>query len=104
MKPVEGNSDVTMDSVVVATDKQVSSDLAGETIVLSLENAMYYGIDDVAARIWELLREPRRVTEIRDAIVREYDVDHNRCSADVLGFILELASHGLIEVRDGSGT
>jgi anti-sigma28 factor (negative regulator of flagellin synthesis) len=103
MTAPEQNSPITMNAVVVASGEFVSSDLAGETIVLSLQNAMYYGLDQVAARIWALVREPIRVEDIRDAIRREYDVDEDRCARDVLAFLHELAGNGLIEVKDGAG-
>jgi len=86
----------------VATKDQVSSDLAGETVLLSMQSAMYYGLDEVGSRIWELVREPIRVSDIRDTIGREYDVERERCEADVLGFVRELAEKGLIEVTNGA--
>lgn len=93
---------VATSSVVVASKEQVASDLAGEVILLSLKTGMYYGLDQVGARIWELLQQPRRVADIRDAIVREYDVDLERCERDVLVLLRNLLKEGLIEVRDAS--
>jgi hypothetical protein len=91
-----------MASIVVATKDQVSSDLGGETVLLSMQSAMYYGLDEVGTRIWELLGQPIRVSDICDAIEREYDVERERCEADVLGLLRELAAKGLIEVTDGA--
>ncbi len=71
--------DISTSSIVVATKDQVSSDLAGETVLLSMQSAMYYGLDQVGSRIWELVREPIRVSDLRDAITREYDVEPERC-------------------------
>jgi hypothetical protein len=95
------NRDISTSSIVVAAKDQVSSDLAGETILLSMQSAMYYGLDQVGSRIWELVRDPIRVSDLRDAIEREYDVEAERCEADVLAFLRELAFKGLIEVRNG---
>ena len=102
MTSPNANPAIAMSSVVVATKDQVSSDLAGEAILLSLQTAMYYGLDQVGARIWELVREPTRVADIRDAIVREYEVDLERCERDVLDLLRHLAAEGLIEVKDGT--
>jgi hypothetical protein len=96
------NSDISLSSVVVASNDQVSSDLAGETILLSMQSAKYYGLDQTASRIWELVREPTRVSDICAALTREYDVAPDRCEADVLQFLRELAAKGLIEIRDGA--
>jgi hypothetical protein len=102
MSSINASRDITTSSVVAAAKDQVSSDLAGETILLSMQSAMYYGLDEVGSRIWELLRAPIRVCEVRDAIAEEYDVDVERCEADVLGFLRELAAKGLIEVSAGT--
>ena len=90
-------------TIVVASSDQVSSDLAGETVLLSMKTAHYYGLADVGARIWSLLREPVSVAVICDTITREYDVAPDRCQADVVGFLRELALHGLVEVDGGGG-
>jgi hypothetical protein len=93
------NHDISPSSVVVATTDQVSSDLAGETILLSMQSAMYFGLDEVGSRIWSLVREPIAVGDIRDAIASEYEVERDQCETDVLSFLRELAAKGLIEVR-----
>lgn len=93
---------ITRDSVIVVGRDQVASDLAGETVLLSLKTARYYGLDNVGARIWALVREPITVSAICETIAREYDVAPERCEADVVRFLDELASQGLIEVRGGS--
>ena len=93
---------ISLNSVVAATKEQVSSDLAGETVVLSMQSAMYYGMDAVGSRIWELVRDPIQVASIVDAIVDEYDVDRDQAEADVRVFLTDLAAKGLIEVKDAA--
>ena len=96
------NRTITTSTLVAAAAGQVSSDLAGEAIILSLQTGMYYGLGQVGARIWELLRTPTRVADIRDAIVQQYDVEPNRCERDVLDFLHHLAEQGLIEASGGT--
>jgi hypothetical protein len=91
---------ITPSSIVVAAQDQVSSDLSGEAVILNLATGVYYGLDDVGARIWGLLRQPCSVDVIRDAIVGEYDVDPDRCERDLLALLQELAAARLIEVKD----
>ena len=103
MTSPNANPVVETDSVVAATKDQVASDLAGEVILLSLQTGQYYGLDQVGARIWELVQQPTRVADIRDAIVREYEVGLERCERDVLSLLRGLMTEGLIEVMDASG-
>jgi hypothetical protein len=89
-------------TVVVTAKDQVSCDLAGEAAILNIKNGVYYGLDPVGARIWNLMQQPRSVVEIQRTIVDEYDVEPERCSRDLLGLLEKLLSEGLIEVKDGS--
>ena len=102
MIPPNANPLVGTNSVVAATKEQVASDLAGEVILLSLQTGQYYGLDQVGARIWELVQQPARVADIRDAIVREYEVGLEQCEHDVLDLLRGLVTEGLIEVKDAS--
>lgn len=92
---------VTLDATVVASPDQVSSDLAGETVLLSMTSARYYGFEGVGPRIWELVAKPVRVSDVCAAISTEYDVTRERCESDVLTFLRDLATKGLLEVRFG---
>lgn len=91
-------SEVSVDSVVVASKRQVSSDLGGEAAILDLEGGVYYGLDEVGARIWEMIQEPRPASEVRDALLEEYDVEPERCERDLLALLERLAEGRLIEV------
>ena len=87
-------------STVVAVKEQASCNLADEVVILNLKAGVYFGLNPVAARIWNLIREPKTVHEIRDAILEEYDVDAERCEGDLLVLLRDLAAKELIEVKD----
>jgi hypothetical protein len=93
---------ISPSSIVVASGDQISSDLAGEVVMLNLKNGTYYGLDQVGARIWELIQAPQPVAAVRDTIVAEYEVTAERCEADLLVLLGQLADAELIEVRDGA--
>ncbi len=89
-------------SIVVVTKDQVSCDLAGEAAILNIKRGIYYGLDPIGARIWNLMQEPRAVVEIQNAITGEYDVEPERCARDLVGLLEKLLAEGLIEVKEGS--
>jgi hypothetical protein len=88
----------------VAAKDQVSSDLGGEVAILDLQAGTYYGLDNVGARVWSLIQEPRTVVEIRDIIVSEYEVEPDRCERDLIALLQRLADKRLIEVTNGTLT
>lgn len=89
-------------SVVAAVNTQVSCPLGDEAAILNLKNNVYYGVDAVGARVWSLLQEPRSVMELRDAIMKEYEVDAERCERDLLSLLEKMRTEGLIEVRSSA--
>jgi hypothetical protein len=84
---------------VVASREQVSVDLDGEAVILGLADGVYYGLDPVGARVWELIAQPRSVAELRDAVVAEWDVDAPTAEADLLALLADLAARGLVDVH-----
>ncbi|MBU7581639.1 MAG: lasso peptide biosynthesis PqqD family chaperone [Nostoc sp. TH1S01] len=91
---------VTGHSRVVAVKEQTSSDLAGEAVILNLKSGTYYGLNTVGASIWNLIQQPRTISEIQDALLVEYEVEPEQCDREVLAILQKLETEGLIEVSD----
>lgn len=87
-------------STIVASADQISCDLDGEAAILNLKSGTYFGLDPVGATVWSLIVQPRRVAEIRDSLLETYDVEADRCSADLLQLLGDLHAHGLIQILD----
>jgi coenzyme PQQ synthesis protein D (PqqD) len=90
---------ITTATTVMASKDQVFCDLAGEAAILNLKNSVYYGLDTVGARIWTLVQEPITIGAVRDAILREYDVEPEQCERDLLDLLRKLAAEGLIAIN-----
>jgi hypothetical protein len=90
---------LTEESLVVASRDQVSADLGGEAAILHLGDGIYYGLDPVGARVWELVQEPRRVCDVKQTLLREYDVEAGQCERDLLELLEKLLGAGLLQVR-----
>jgi hypothetical protein len=86
-------------AAIVAASEQISCNLSGEAVILNLRTGIYFGLNPVGARVWELLQQPRTVSEIRDLLVAEYEVDSARCEQDLYALVEELASRGLIQTH-----
>ena len=85
-------------SVVRSIKSHVWCDLGTEAAVLHLGSGLYYGLNDLGARVWALIQEPCRVHDLADTILREYDVDRARCEKDLTTFLAALSAAGLVEV------
>ena len=94
----EGRAALAPSAVVVAARDQVSAEVEGEAVILNLADGVYYGLDGVGGRVWELLREPRSVGELRDAIAAEYAVDAATAEADLVTLLGDLAERRLVTI------
>ena len=62
-------------TVVAQIEELVSSDLDGETVMMSIENGKYYGMDAIGSRVWALIKQPCSVSELCDILLTEFNVD-----------------------------
>jgi hypothetical protein len=85
---------------VVASDDLLASDFDHELVILNLRDGVYYGLQDVGARIWKLVQQPVTLKGIRDVLVSEYDVDPVRCERDVRALLEALMERGLVKMQE----
>jgi hypothetical protein len=92
---------ITLDDTVTVAPDQVAADVGGELVILNVATGEYFGLDGVGSRIWALIEAPRRVEEVRDKLLLEYeDVEPERCTADLLALLQEMHDAALIEVPE----
>jgi hypothetical protein len=89
---------VDLDTIVVQTENLLTSELDGETVLMSLARPSYYGLDSTGQRIWELVAQPRRVAQVCSQLIEEYDVERSACEQQVRAFLGELHKEGLIRI------
>ncbi len=90
---------ISVDSTVLLRNELLFADLdRGEAAILSLKDGVYYGLDPVAARIWNLLKEHKKLSEVRDLLLKEFRVESDRLTRDLIELIERLAELGLVEI------
>ena len=89
---------ISHNTQVKASNDQVSCELGDESAILDLKKGVYYGLDPVGARVWELIQQPQTVAEVVAHITDEYDVEAETCSSDIIALLNQLMEHDLIEI------
>ena len=84
---------------ITVPDGVLSQQLGEETVLLDLATEHYYGLDEIASRVWQLLREHRTVEPIVAEMLNEYEVDETTLRSDLERLLDELAGLGLIHVE-----
>jgi hypothetical protein len=83
---------------LVANPHVVFRALEDEAILVDLESGVYFGLNAVGARVWELLQETT-VGGACEAIAGEFDAPRDTIDADVTALVDELIAKGLVEPR-----
>jgi hypothetical protein len=86
------------DFQVSAAPEQLSSKLGNDVVILNLKSGVYYGLDPVGARVWELIQETKSVGAIRNVILSEFDVEPQQCEADLNDLLGDMQAQGLIQI------
>ena len=90
---------LSIDSIVSVAPEQLSCALGDESAILNLKNSVYYGLDPVGTRIWNLLQQPIGVRELRNRLMDEYEVSADQCEGDLLSLLEKMRNEGLIRVE-----
>jgi hypothetical protein len=78
--------------------------LDGETVLLNSETGLYFGLDVVGTRIWQLIVEHHQLSHVFDTMLAEYDVPASQLEDDLLALARQLQARGLMDVASpGNG-
>lgn len=91
---------IQLSNIVSQGKQQVSTEVDGETVMMSVEKGMYYGLDAIGTRIWQLLEKPITVSEMLEKLLYEFEDKENACEKDLLVLLDNLYKQELIHVHD----
>jgi hypothetical protein len=98
---LEPGKSIDFDTAIEKKQDIISSGMDDETVMMSIENGEYYGLNPVGGRIWELLDRPRTAAGICDILVEEYDVPVEECQREVKEFVEKLLEKKLVKITGG---
>ena len=67
-----------------------------ETVLLNVDTGLYFGLDAVGTRMWQLIVEHGTLQRVFDAVLEEYAVTPSQLEQDLLTLARELHEKGLI--------
>ncbi len=83
----------------------IAREIAGEIIIIPIRreahqlSAIYNLNNEVAVRIWKLINGKRTLSEIKEKILQEFDVQEQRLNKDLQEFISDLEKVGAIKKK-----
>jgi Coenzyme PQQ synthesis protein D (PqqD) len=73
--------------------------LASETVVLNVQTGIYYGLNQTAGRMLEVLERVGDVEAVILELATEFEVDAEVIRQDLAGLCSDLEQKGLIEIH-----
>ena len=90
---------VSMKSKIVRSNAPVAEPVDDELVMADIDRGKYYAFNDIATAIWQNLERPITVEELCARLCQQYEVSAKQCATDVMAFLKELESRGLILVE-----
>lgn len=84
---------------VVLPEHVAARELDGELVLLNFDSERYFGLDEVGARILEVLRGSATIEAGIEALLEEFEVDAGQLRGDVEGLLGQLLDGGLVELQ-----
>ncbi len=89
---------LSLEHSVTLTEHTVFRELSGESVLLQLDEGIYYGLDDVGTRLWQLMLEHKQLQQAFEAALAEFDVNADDLRRDLLDLAQQLVDRGLLSV------
>jgi hypothetical protein len=79
-------------------DDVLDVDMDGELVMMNIEQGRYFGLNQTGTRIWTLLAQPVVISDLCDKLMAEFNVPQKQCEQEVLVYLENLLTRGLLQV------
>lgn len=85
-----------LNSLVIRNENSVFCEIENQTVLLNVDAGKYHGFNEVASRIWQLIAEPIKVSQLCEVLGEEFEVTNEKCEEEVIRFLTKLNDANLI--------
>jgi Coenzyme PQQ synthesis protein D (PqqD) len=75
--------------------------LGGESVLLNLESEIYFGLDAVGTRMWEVATQSPNLEAAHARLVDEFEVDPGELKENLTELLTGLVQNGLLQRSSG---
>ena len=81
-------------------NETISGKLHDEQVMMDIGKGKYFSLNPVATRMWEILEQPKELTELCLKLTEEYDIEMEQCKKDTNEHLKQMIKMGLIHEVD----
>ena len=78
-------------------DSVIAKMVGSEMVLLDYDRGIYYGLNPIGARVWQLLAEGQEIEAIIDLLTEEYDATRKTLENDLTALLRDLEAKELVE-------
>ena len=71
-----------------------------EAVILNLNSGIYYSLNEVGAKAWELCDGSHSMKDIATVICKEFEVQEKEAEKDILELMSDLLKEGLVDIYE----
>jgi hypothetical protein len=72
--------------------------LGDEAVILNLATGVYFGLDTVGTRMWQLMSEYGSTDKVAEVMLNEYEVEEALLQSDLDKLVKDLTAKGLVKL------
>jgi hypothetical protein len=72
--------------------------LGDEAVILNVASGVYFGLDAVGTRMWQLMSEHGSTDKVVETLLEEYEVGETQLRRDLDKLIEQLSEKGLVKI------
>ncbi len=78
----------------------ISSEVAGEIVILNHKEGLYYSLDQVGAVVWQALQaQPQTLATLVEAVTTQFEVSPQTCETDVKSLLDDLVTEKIVTLQ-----
>jgi hypothetical protein len=93
-------TNLNLEQKVIVSDDVLFQILGGETVLLNMETELYFSLNEIGSKIWELISKEKIISEVLSELLNEYEVDHETLKNDLISLLLKMESKKLINFEN----
>lgn len=79
------------------SEQALFAEVGNDLVALHVANGQCYGMENVAAEVWNLLEQPSNLQQLCSRLVERYAVEPETCRREVSALLRQFEQEGLIE-------
>jgi hypothetical protein len=91
--------DISLRDRLFAGEHVLFRQLDDEAVLLDLKSGTYFGLNDVGARVWQLILEHGRLSLVLEVLQQEYAAEPDVVERDLLALAAQLVGEKLAQLK-----